>query len=191
MRISGGGILAQCPHAPVGVATDEVVGVELDDRWCYHIEKFFAFSTLYSINFLLCNHFVFLPSKFILTKFDLMHILITYRIILMRGDKLETIYEEHAKVFKAFCDEKRLRILELLRDGEKCACKLLENLDMGQSALSYHMKILVESGIVESRQEGKWTHYKISEKGSAYAGTLLKELTTPNSVIAENNCCKR
>ena len=52
---------------------------------------------------------------------------------------METIYEDHAKVFKAFCDEKRLRILELLRGGEKCACKLLENLDIGQSALSYHM----------------------------------------------------
>ena len=103
---------------------------------------------------------------------------------------MKTIYEENAKVFKAFCDEKRLRILELLRDGEKCACKLIESLDIGQSAISYHMKILVESGIVESRQEGKWTHYKISEKGSAYAGSLLKELTTANSAIEEYNCCK-
>lgn len=103
---------------------------------------------------------------------------------------MATIYEEHAKVFKAFCDEKRLRILELLRDGEKCACVLLEQLDLGQSGLSYHMKILVESGIVESRQEGKWTHYKISEKGSAYAGDLLKELTTPNSMVEENSCYK-
>lgn len=101
------------------------------------------------------------------------------------------VYEEHAKVFKAFCDEKRLRILELLRSGEKCACVLLEQLDLGQSGLSYHMKILVESGIVESRQEGKWTHYKISEKGSAYAGDLLKKLTTPNSVIEENRCTKK
>lgn len=100
-----------------------------------------------------------------------------------------TTYEEHAKVFKAFCDEKRLRILELLRGGEKCACVLLEQLDLGQSGLSYHMKILVESGVVESRQEGKWTNYKISEKGSAYALALLKELTT-NTVIEENNCCK-
>ncbi|WZL79800.1 metalloregulator ArsR/SmtB family transcription factor [Eubacteriales bacterium mix99] len=106
---------------------------------------------------------------------------------------MATAYEKHAKVFKALCDEKRLRILELLRGGEKCACVLLEQLDLGQSGLSYHMKILVESGIVESRQEGKWTHYKISEKGSAYAGTLLKELTTPNAVAKENIgciCCK-
>jgi len=97
---------------------------------------------------------------------------------------------EHAKVFKALCDENRLRILDLLRGDEKCACVLLEQLDLGQSGLSYHMKILVESGIVESRQEGKWTHYKISEKGSTYAVALLKELTAPNTVIEENNCCK-
>ncbi len=89
-------------------------------------------------------------------------------------------YEEQAKVFKAFCDEKRLKILELLRSGEKCACVLTDALNIGQSALSYHMKVLVESGIVESRQEGKWTHYKISEAGSTHALNLLKTLTTPN-----------
>ena len=104
---------------------------------------------------------------------------------------METVYEKQAKVFKAFCDAKRLRILELLRDGEKCACVLLEQLDLGQSGLSYHMKLLVESGIVESRQEGKWTHYQISAKGSDYAIALLKELTTPNTVTEENNCCER
>lgn len=103
---------------------------------------------------------------------------------------MDTTYEDYAKVFKAFCDEKRLRILELLRGGEKCACKLLEDLDVGQSSLSYHMKILVESGVVESRQEGKWTHYTISEKGSDYATELLKTLTTPNTINTCDNCCK-
>lgn len=100
---------------------------------------------------------------------------------------MTTVYKEHAKVFKAFCDENRLRILDLLRGGEKCACVLLEQLDLGQSGLSYHMKILVESGIVVSRQEGKWTHYRISEKGRDSAVDLLKELTTLNTVIEENN----
>lgn len=94
-------------------------------------------------------------------------------------------------MLKAFCDENRLQILELLRSGEKCACDLLEKLDLGQSGLSYHMKILVESGVVESRQEGKWTHYKISSKGSAYAIALLQELTTQNMVIEENRCCEK
>lgn len=103
---------------------------------------------------------------------------------------MTSVYKEQAKVFKAFCDEKRLRILDLLCAGEQCACVLLEQLDMGQSGLSYHMKILVESGIVESRQEGKWTHYKISEKGRNSAIGLLNELTTSNTVIEDNDCCK-
>jgi len=109
---------------------------------------------------------------------------------LILGDDLASVYAEQAKVFKAFCGEKRLGILELLRRGEKCACVLLEQLDLGQSGLSYHMKILVESGIVDSRQEGKWTHCKISERGSSYVGALLKELTTPHAVTEEAACCK-
>ncbi|HPY37131.1 MAG TPA: metalloregulator ArsR/SmtB family transcription factor [Clostridia bacterium] len=99
-------------------------------------------------------------------------------------------YKAHAKVFKAFCDEKRLRILALLCSGEKCACVLQEQLGFSQSGLSYHMKILVESGVVKSRQEGKWTHYKISAKGSAYAKALLKRLTTPDDALEEISCCK-
>ncbi len=96
-------------------------------------------------------------------------------------------YENQAKVFKAFCDVHRLQILELLRSGETCTCKLIEALDIGQSSISYHMKILVESGIVEGRQDGKWTHYKISDKGSAMAMELLKTITTTNTTA--ENCC--
>lgn len=85
-----------------------------------------------------------------------------------------------AKVFKAFCDVNRLQILELLRSGEKCSCVLLEDLQISQSTLSYHMKILCDSGIVVGRVDGKWTHYGISEEGSAYAKELLQVLTQKN-----------
>lgn len=95
-------------------------------------------------------------------------------------------YEEHAKVFKALCDPNRLAILEQLRSGEKCACVLQEPLDLTQSGLSYHMKILCESGIVTSRQEGKWTHYKLSSAGRDYAIKLLQKLATPD--IEQGNC---
>ena len=92
-----------------------------------------------------------------------------------------TAYQEQAKVFKALCDPKRLAILEQLRSGEKCACVLQEPLDLTQSGLSYHMKILCDSGIVVSRQEGKWTHYRLSSSGRDYAIELLKKLTTPDA----------
>lgn len=85
-----------------------------------------------------------------------------------------------AKRFKAFCDENRLKIIELLQSGEKCACELIECLDMGQSTLSYHMKILCESGVIINRQEGKWAHYRISPEGSAEAIAYLQTLTAPS-----------
>ena len=95
---------------------------------------------------------------------------------------METVYEINAKVFKAFCDEKRLRILEILQSGEKCTCVLMEVLEMPQSSLSYHMKVLCESGVVEGRQDGKWTHYRISQDGSNKAAALLETLTALNPV---------
>ena len=89
-------------------------------------------------------------------------------------------YATDAKVFKAFCDVNRLQILEQLRSGEKCSCVLLEKLHISQSTLSYHMKILCDSGIVVGRVEGKWTHYGISAEGSQHAKELLQLLTQTN-----------
>ncbi len=91
---------------------------------------------------------------------------------------MENRHLDNARVFKAFCDENRLMILDLLQSGEKCACILLERLSIAQSTLSHHMKILVESGIVDARKAGKWTYYSISESGSESAMRLLRDLTT-------------
>ena len=96
-------------------------------------------------------------------------------------------YQESAKVFKALCDPKRLAILEQLRNGEKCACVLQEPMDLTQSGLSYHMKILCDSGLVDSRQEGKWTHYRLSGEGRDKAVELLLALTTPETA-QEGGC---
>lgn len=81
-----------------------------------------------------------------------------------------------ATIFKAFCDENRIRILDMLSTGEKCACKLLEEIDVTQPTLSHHMKILCDSGIVVGRKEGKWTHYSISQKGIDEAQKYLAML---------------
>lgn len=90
---------------------------------------------------------------------------------------MDASYAEGARLFRAFCDENRLRILELLCGGEKCACGLLEHLEIGQSTLSHHMRVLCDSGIVRSRAEGKWTYYSISGWGRDRAKELLDELT--------------
>ncbi len=102
---------------------------------------------------------------------------------------MSRIFSDDAKTFKAFCDENRLQILDLLASGEKCACKILEHLNIGQPALSYHMKILVESGIVLPRQEGKWTHYSISEDARANTADLIMKYTYLRDSDQSNACC--
>lgn len=81
-----------------------------------------------------------------------------------------------AATFKAFADENRIQILELLRDGERCACMLLEEMKITQPTLSHHMKILCDAGVVVGRKEGKWMHYSISADGLGSVRNYLDEL---------------
>lgn len=96
-----------------------------------------------------------------------------------------------ALIFKAFCDENRIRILRMLKSGEKCACKLLEELNVTQPTLSHHMKILCDSGIVVGRKEGKWMHYSISRDGAKVAMDCLKELTSAECECENRSCCEK
>ncbi len=102
---------------------------------------------------------------------------------------MESNPKKTAVIFKAFCDENRIRILQILKDGEKCACRLLEALNITQPTLSHHMKTLLDSGIVNGRKEGKWMHYSISAEGAKVAMDCLKDITAVNK--NENNCCNK
>ena len=95
-----------------------------------------------------------------------------------------------ALIFKAFCDENRIRILRLLGGGEKCACRLLEEMSISQPTLSHHMKILCDSGIVVGRQEGKWMHYRISSEGVQIAKEYLNGLTDAAPIEESKPCCE-
>ena len=81
--------------------------------------------------------------------------------------------KDYLRVFRAFTDENRVQVLELLCSGEQCACTLLENLKISQPTLSHHMKILCQSGIVKSRRVGSWNYYSINADGCEYASRLL------------------
>ena len=90
---------------------------------------------------------------------------------------MEFTEKNMALVFKALSDENRIRILRLLHGGERCACKLLEELNISQPTLSHHMKILCDAGLVTGRKEGKWMHYSIHTEGCRMAKDALNELT--------------
>ena len=85
--------------------------------------------------------------------------------------------KKDAGIFKAFSDENRLNILCLLAARERCACELLDEVRIGQSTLSHHMKILCDAGIVNGRKDGKWVNYSINNAGVDHVYRLLKEYT--------------
>lgn len=73
----------------------------------------------------------------------------------MTDDQLRTI-------FKALADARRLAIVRTLkRDGEVCACNLLDGLDISQPTLSHHMKVLCDSGLVRCRKDSRWCYYSV------------------------------
>jgi len=66
-------------------------------------------------------------------------------------------------VFKALSDETRLRVVKLLENGELCVCHIVAAVDMSQSRISFHLKILKDAGLVKGRREGKWMYYRLNE----------------------------
>ena len=76
---------------------------------------------------------------------------------------VEVSYERLATIFKALSDETRLHIIDMLSCNELCAADILASFNLSQSTLSYHMKILIDAGVVNSQRNGLWTRYSINE----------------------------
>lgn len=72
-------------------------------------------------------------------------------------------YIEKAEIFKVLSDGNRLQIIDMLSCGEMCGCKILEKFDITQPTLSHHMKVLIDNGLVTSRKDGNWIHYKLND----------------------------
>lgn len=78
------------------------------------------------------------------------------------------------RMFRAFADPTRLRILSLLLRGELCVCDIVNVLDVPQPTASRHLAYLRKAGLVESRREGLWMHYKLAPAGSAMHKKLIE-----------------
>ncbi|MFB5662871.1 ArsR/SmtB family transcription factor [Alteribacillus sp. HJP-4] len=86
-------------------------------------------------------------------------------------------FAEYKKKFKALADEKRLEIMhELSRHESVCVCDLIDILEIPQSKLSYHLKILLEADFILKETKGTWSYYKLNEK-------------EVNHVLSEELCC--
>ena len=87
-------------------------------------------------------------------------------------------YEENAKIIKSLSDPSRLKIIDILSCGEKCACDILDHFDFTQPTLSHHMKVLIDSGLVEVRKEGLWSYYCLNVNNCNKLSLFLMNLIT-------------
>lgn len=107
---------------------------------------------------------------------------------------MNKIYENNAKIFKALSDSNRLKIIDILSCGEKCACDILENFEFTQPTLSHHMKVLMECGLVECRKEGLWSYYTLNINNTNKLVLFLMNIVTDTEECickGKNKCdCK-
>ena len=78
-----------------------------------------------------------------------------------------------AELFKALGDETRLAIVQMLVGKELCVCDILDAFDMSQPAISHHLKILRQAGVVRDTREGKWIYYSLNPTSISLISTVL------------------
>ena len=69
--------------------------------------------------------------------------------------------EQFVGIMESLSDPIRINILELMMNGEICVCDIVKVTGLSQSKISYHIKILKDSGLIRDRQEGRWVYYKL------------------------------
>jgi ArsR family transcriptional regulator, arsenate/arsenite/antimonite-responsive transcriptional repressor len=89
----------------------------------------------------------------------------------MKRSKAESYQME--LLFRALADRTRLRLLNLMGDDEVCVCFLVEALKLTQPKISRHLAYLRRAGIVASRRDGKWMHYRLIQPNDSYAAAML------------------
>ncbi len=87
-------------------------------------------------------------------------------------------YEKNARIIKALSDPNRLKVIDILSCGEQCACDILQHFEFTQPTLSHHMKVLIESGLVEARKEGLWSYYHLNINNCNKLNLFLMNLIT-------------
>ena len=91
-------------------------------------------------------------------------------------------------LFQALADPYRVRVIELLRDRELCACDLAEQLGISPSKLSFHLKTLKEAGFVRGKQEGRWIYYRLNLQQFMVLEEYLSEFRRYSPILPARSC---
>ena len=91
--------------------------------------------------------------------------------------------------FQALSDETRLRLIDLLRGGERCVCDLQDALDAAQSRLSFHLRVLKDAGLVTDRKEGRWSYYALNGEAFGQLEEFVGGLPSTKLTVLATRCC--
>lgn len=98
-------------------------------------------------------------------------------------------YKRKVELLKATADDIRFEIIQMLKDGELCACRILESFQISQPTLSYHMRILTQSGLVNSERRGAWMRYTLNEEALLELKDMFADLSSEN-INCERCACR-
>jgi len=88
----------------------------------------------------------------------------------------ESEIEEISFVFRALADEKRIKILSMLKIQPLCVCIIRGLLDISDSRLSYHLSILKKAGLITGEQKGTWITYSLTQKGKKWLSSAKNNM---------------
>lgn len=93
--------------------------------------------------------------------------------------------------FSALADRTRLRLLNLMRDGEVCVCHFAGTLETNNPKISRHLSYLKRAGLVEGRRDGKWMHYRVRRPDDPLAADVFDATMKLLSADREMNADRR
>jgi ArsR family transcriptional regulator len=130
---------------------------------------------------------------------DLNHPVRVYSPMRMNKQSSDTL-DNSVELFKAFADPVRMRLLNLLTEGEVCVCHLHEALDLPQSTVSRHLAYLRRRRLVLGRKEGLWVHYRLAKADGELHRQLIgclracvrasETLTQDRQRLERRTCCE-
>lgn len=92
--------------------------------------------------------------------------------------------DQAQRLLRALAEPIRLRVVQALRHGERCVCDLTGDLDLAQSKLSFHLKVLKEAGLIHARQEGRWIYYRLEPSALLRLRDWLDQLAAASQAFA-------
>ncbi len=114
------------------------------------------------------------------------------------SDSSTLLVSDLCEKLRVLADVNRMKIMLLLRDGERCVCDIVDSLDLPQSLVSHHLSVMRSAGILRDRRSGRWIYYSVDRDGMIQLSGLLQGVLNPAEISTapaadcdDSACCGR